>query len=180
MWSKTKWLLEQRLADCLKGRVSYNYAVYSTKNKRYRNCYTYMHVMCIHVDGQVWFATNPNYYYEKCIRVNQIMKNRPKEANYNEWQEKADYEEMISVIRDTGYVMTGNGGILCDEDAVKFVHDYLNVLSFEECINSENYFIRLLALLDKRLGKRRLKRIIDNIDNEPELFKKWIKLRDAE
>lgn len=136
-----------------------------------------MYVMYIHVDGQVWFATNPNYYYEKRIWELKILKNCPEEANYNEWEEKADYEGMISVIRDTGHVMTG---IRDDEDAMKFVHNFLNVLSFEECINSENYFIRLLALLDKRLGKRRLKRIIDNIDNEPGWLKKWIKLRDAE
>lgn len=44
----------------------------------------------------------------------------------------------------------------------------------------QHRFIRLLALLDKRLGKRRLKGIIDNTDNESEWFKKWIKLRDTE
>ena len=40
-----------------------------------------------------------------------------------------------------------------------------------------NYFIRLLAVLDARLGKRRVKALADNIDNEPEWFRKWIMLR---
>jgi hypothetical protein len=53
----------------------------------------------------------------------------------------------------------------------------LNVLSIEEAISHENYFIRLLAVLDTRLGKRRIKVLADNIDNEPEWFRKWILLR---
>ncbi|WP_298771772.1 hypothetical protein [uncultured Fibrobacter sp.] len=53
----------------------------------------------------------------------------------------------------------------------------MNELSFEESFTNENYFIRLLALLDKRLGKRRLKVLADGVDSEPEWFRKWIKLR---
>ena len=57
------------------------------------------------------------------------------------------------------------------------VHQYLNVLSIDESIAHGNYFIRLLAVLDARLGKRKIKELADNIDNEPEWFRKWILLR---
>ena len=47
MWSKTKWALEQRLADSLKNRVSFSFSVK-------RTFYSELHVMYIHVDGDVW------------------------------------------------------------------------------------------------------------------------------
>ena len=34
-----------------------------------------------------------------------------------------------------------------------------------------------LAVLDARLGKRRIKALADNIENEPEWLRKWIQLR---
>ena len=61
--------------------------------------------------------------------------------------------------------------------ALEYIHQYLNVLSIDEAIAHENYFIRLLAVLDARLGKRRIKTLADNIDDEPEWFRKWILLR---
>ncbi|MDE6425567.1 MAG: hypothetical protein K2K89_05470 [Ruminococcus sp.] len=54
--------------------------------------------------------------------------------------------------------------------------DLLTVLKtgyiIEECINHENYFYRILAVLDRRTGKRKIKALLDNIDNEPEWFRK--------
>ena len=44
------------------------------------------------------------------------------------------------------------------------------------CSNPK-YFIRLLAVLDARLGKRKVKALVDNINNEPEWIKRWILLR---
>lgn len=34
-----------------------------------------------------------------------------------------------------------------------------------------------LAVIDARLGKRRIKALADNIENEPEWLRKWIQLR---
>ena len=53
----------------------------------------------------------------------------------------------------------------------------MRVLSIDEAIAHDNYFIRLLAVLDARLGKRRIKALADSIANEPEWFRKWILLR---
>lgn len=60
---------------------------------------------------------------------------------------------------------------------MKWNYDYLNVLPYEECLQSDNYFIRLLALLDRRHGKHRFKKIVENIEQEPEWFRKWVRLR---
>ena len=147
MWSKTKQALESRLAEELKDRVKYNYAVFRRDGK----CRTTCQVLSILVDGESWFHTNQRFWDEK-------YKTRPE-------------PEDNDIIRETGLVENYWGGVM------EFVHQYLNVLSIEESISHENYFIRLLAVLDARLGKRKIKELVDNIDNEPEWFRKWILLR---
>ena len=82
-----------------------------------------------------------------------------------------NWEQKLESIRDDGIVSNIYGA------AMEFVHQFLNELSIDEAISHENYFIRLLAVLDARLGKRRIKVLTDNIGNEPEWFRKWILLR---
>ncbi len=143
MWSKTRQVLESRLAEPLKGRVRYQYDVY-------RNAVD-QQVMSILVDGEPWFCTNPLFWQEM----------------YKTYPHPKDEE----IIMNTGYVGNTSG------QAMEYIHQFLNVLSIDEAISHENYFIRLLAVLDARLGKRRIKALADNIDNEPEWFRKWILLR---
>ena len=147
MWSKTKQALESRLAEGLKGRVAYNYAVHRMDGK----CPTECQVLSILVDGESWFHTNQRFWIEK-------YKTRPE-------------PEDIDIIRETGLVENYWGGVM------EHVHQYLNVLSIEEAIAHENYFIRLLAVLDARLGKRKIRELAANVANEPEWFRKWILLR---
>ena len=152
MWSKTRQILKERLADSLKGRVDYHYDVYHTnKCKEKPEMYYEMHVMSIIIDGDAWFCTNPNYY------------------DFTYGSNKKTEEE---IIREMGLV--GNESRF---EAPKYIRQYLNELSIDEAFTHDNYFIRLLALLDGRIGKRRLRPLLDNIDNEPEWFRKWIRLR---
>ena len=150
MWSKTKQVLEGRLAEDLRGRVKYSYAVYRMDGK----CPTECQVLSILVDGEPWFHTDQRFWDVK-------SKTRPEPKDND-------------IIRETGLVENYWG------DVMKYVHQYLNVLSIEEAITHENYFIRLLAVLDARLGKRKIRELADNIDNEPEWFRKWILLRAGE
>lgn len=80
------------------------------------------------------------------------------------------------IIREYGFVPTSYAGGFLNA----YIHEYLNELSIEDAINNDKYFIRLLAVLDARLGKRKVKALMDNIENEPEWFRKWILLRNGE
>ena len=154
MWSKTRQVLESRLADDLKGRVCYHYDVYrGKKHPVKRDWYSEAHVISILVDGTPWFCTNQGFWIEKY----KCYKPEPKD---------------IDIIRETGKVPCEDGMY-----ALEYIHQFLNVLSIDEAIAHDNYFIRLLAVLDARLGKRRIKALADNIENEPEWFRKWILLR---
>lgn len=108
--------------------------------------------MYIIVDGHTLFCTDPRYWEEL-------------------YKTHYDKRSEMDVIRRTGYVGNSWG------EAMKYVHQFLNVLSIDEAIASDNYFIRLLAMLDARLGKRRIRKIAEHIENEPEWFRKWIGLR---
>ena len=158
MWSKTRQILESRLAEPLKGRVSYHYDVYRTKGcKEKRDWRSEMHVLSIIVDGEAWFCTNPQfyrqYYRDGAYRFGKISKNE--------------------IIRETGLVAGG----FWDTKVIGYIHEYLSELSIDQAIMHDNYFIRLHAVLDARLGKRKIKALVDNIENEPEWFRKWILLR---
>ena len=148
MWSKTKQVLESRLPEDLKGRVKYHYDVY-------RYAASECQAMSILVDGNVWFCTNPKMY----------------EVQYPVSWGGPGSLTTEEAIRRSGYVENSWG------EAMKYVHQFLNVLSIEEAIASDNYFIRMLALLDYRLGKRRIRKLAENINDEPEWFRKWIGLR---
>ena len=150
MWSKTKQVLESRLPEDLKGRVKYIYTVH-------RNGGTEIQTMSITVDDEVWFHTDPRFWDE-------LYHNTPDDVRYKDGTD-------LDIIKRTGYVDNSWGA------AMKHVHDFLNVLSIEESLNSDNYFIRMLALLDSRTGKRRIKKMAEHIKDEPEWFQKWILLR---
>lgn len=160
MWSKTRQVLESRLCDELKDRVKFHYDVYRTnRDKENRLWFTEMNVFSTLVDDEVWFSTNPQYYVE-LYRSDVLCV--CSQADKNE------------IIKKFGYVPASDDS---SDNVMFYVHRFLNELSFEESFTNENYFIRLLALLDKRLGKRRLKVLADGVDSEPEWFRKWIKLR---
>ncbi len=99
--------------------------------------------MSIFVDGECRFHTDQRFW----------------DVKYGSKPEPKDND----IIRETGLVEKYWG------DAVsEYIHQFLNVLSIEDAIVHDNYFIRLLAVLDARLGRRRNKALADNIDNEPE------------
>lgn len=49
--------------------------------------------------------------------------------------------------------------------------------SIEKSLSSENAIVRMLAILDRRVGKRRLISMKDKIENEPDWIKNFYRLR---
>lgn len=69
---------------------------------------------------------------------------------------------------------TGTVSVYITEDILQ---KYLNIYKIDKCLNHENYFFRVLAVLDRRTGRRKIKKLLENIDSEPEWFRKYIILR---
>ena len=68
-------------------------------------------------------------------------------------------------------------GMKCVDDCMRNISYYLTTADFDECLKADNYFLYVLALLDRRLGKRRLKEIVKRMEEEPEWLKRFIYLR---
>lgn len=162
MWSKTKKALMNRLADSLHGRVDFYMAGYEP----YRR---YESVFYISVDKKIWFASNAMAVAEVSVRRNQL--------ECEMWDDIDCWEEFHRISDKAEQQAIKETGDLDINQIMERVHLYLNCASIEQCLNGDDYFLYLLAILDRRLGKRRLKKIYENIENEPEWIQRFVRLR---
>ena len=163
MWSKTKEALMERMTYKLKNRVRYNFEVYTTKGYHSK-----MKVFYIYVDDNVWFASNPLSYSKQYEYIDKkVDRNLPRDeywkAHGNAWNDSINYSSEC--------------GIMNVDLTMFYIHEYLNEYNVKECLDSKNYILKMLAVLDRRIGKRTVKQLVDNISNETEWFRKFIILR---
>lgn len=135
-WSKLKFLIQDRFADSLKGRVNINSTAYG-------NC------SCGHawitLDKEIIanFCTRAHwnrkcYDYEKSQYINTDLTEEEKKRYRNQFVEYGDFSR---------------------QDLYKSCWAFIHNLTIEGALKSNNILIQSLALLDKRVGKRRLKKI---------------------
>ena len=166
MWSKTKQVLTERMADSLKKRVRYNFEVYTTNKCHW---WSETPVFYIYVDGERWFSTKLFYYLLK--EAEYLHENVDRSLPYHEYWEAHIRAGSAACAYASKY------GFMDVDSIMLCIHKYLNVYSARECLDSGNYILKLLAVLDRRIGKRTVKKLADNISNEPEWFRKFILLR---
>lgn len=153
MWSKTRQALLSKLAPSLQGRVNFIREEFTTKKLKY---WSTRPVFRVTVDRKTWFATG--YYDFWQFIPSRFLQKELVSCNkkFPNWCESSKRQG-------------GNIGF--------FIHEYLNCLSFEECLKPDGRFCNILAVLDYRLGKRRLRKMLDEIDSCPDFLYKWIMLR---
>lgn len=166
MWSKTKKALDDRLAASLKKRVRYGCEVYTTKKIRW--C-TDMPVFYIYVDGEMWLATNPMYVWDESCALSELIAQCP---------DSMDYWEKFYLKRSEARIMGFRKyGRISMEELMRHIHYYLNELNINEAFESEDYMYLILAVMDRRVGKRRIRTLVDKMEEYPEWMQKWIRLR---
>lgn len=166
MWSKTKKSLDDRLADSLKKRVRYGCEVYRTNRLKW---WTETPVFYIHVDGEMWFATNPMYYHDEWNTHWELMDQCADDMDY--------WEKFFLTYTEAKIMGFRKYGRIDMDELMKHIHYFLNKLSIDEALNGDDYMYLILAIMDRRVGKRRVKALADNIGGYPEWIQKWIKLR---
>ena len=67
-------------------------------------------------------------------------------------------------------------GTLCHHDFLEAVTTYLNT-DITTALNSDNYILRALAYMDRRVGKRTLIKIEDNVKALPDWVKQFYRIR---
>lgn len=133
-WSKLKQRVEECFADAVKGRVE-------VWNTRYRHAYEQ--------DGEAWISVDGRRLHS--ISTQGFLK--------DEWIAKGspDYRKGESSTRDRQEVVddlhaSGSMELWVANSAL---FDYLS-MSLEDALASDIALIRAIAILDRRLGKRRL------------------------
>lgn len=151
-WSKLKRNIESLFADSVKGRVG----LHST---RYRSMHDHDGRAWITLDGQE--IINMVHIWKWLHEVDKRSASLAGVADLRNWQKyKHKKGEAGKELENESFFMQSHlGGAM---------HEYQS-LSINNILASENHIIRALGMLDRRLGKRRLKDI--NIKSEHPLVK---------
>jgi hypothetical protein len=85
---------------------------------------------------------------------------------------------MCTLKRD--YYRTPVEGTYSQVEFIETVHNYFNS-SIEECLKTQNPLVKILVILDRRIGKRTLLNMKESIEKEERMVKYFYELRcDAE
>lgn len=130
-WSKLKKETESRFCDSMKDRVK----LYCTE---YRNAES----------GKSWITLDGKIIAKCCTRSFWAVEFTEEMGGDISTVDNGKHDKLL-----TDY------GEFRKEHISRACWDFLHKLSIEEALESENPLIQTLAILDKRLGKRRLRKI---------------------
>ncbi len=154
-WSKLRKELKDRLADNLKDRMDYHLTTY--KNSTGYN-------------GRAWVTWDGkeilNFSNQDTWNKHQSYSNKLAETHYLSHQPIEMSERNIENIMEKGEFSKYDFA----ENAFKFLN-----LNVQEALKSENPILMALAVVDKRVGKRKLNELL-NSECHP-MIKKLIELR---
>lgn len=154
MWSKTRKAMYERMAPTLKGRVKYDFEYcrpkYRTEPPANPKCH------CVFCSYNRFFKIVLDGTTEIMIANSDVYYKSESYPTEEEKRRKGLFE-----IRDVAYAM----------------HLYLNVWSIKKCLSWENPVVYLFALLDRRVGKRTIRKIYEQRKEKPEWVQRFICLR---
>ncbi len=153
-WSKIRKILEEDfLCDSLKGRVRYF-------NTRYRHAHDGTGRICILVDGVEKLSMPLETEYKISAEVN---KRKNDFKSLHDW-----YEEVTEEFKENGIFQPFDFG--------HAIETYF-LMGIEKSLLSEDYLVRLLTILDRRVGKRTLEKIKPTLNELPEWLRYFYLLR---
>lgn len=146
-WSKLKQLIESSFTDKLKGRVTIYSTIYRTTGAD--------------KDGRGWIVVDKKEVFSACTS---------KWTNEMYVSHRFDGMDLDDAIGELY-----NNGVMQQHEFYNALFEFIS-LPIDQALNSENVVIRALAMIDKRVGKRRLQKIKLKVE-EHALVKTLYKLR---
>lgn len=168
-WSGTRKILEQEMiCESLKGRIQYFLTHYHGAPDNYGR-------FCVRVDGEEMVFANP-YNEDRLFAYANKMQNERGIPN-REWDGKDFlYDKENREIEDDAAKIIMTEGNMDIWQVVDAIETYLNS-NIKDAIHSENEVVRMFAVLDRRIGRRTLKKIESQVDKQPEWLQFFYKLR---
>jgi len=158
-WSGMRKYLEQEmLAECLRGRIRYNCTSYVGMD----GCRIFEIYMDNKLMKQFSWETVNTYFIE-----NGYKKNLNPVGIREYWDEFWSLMDTVPMESRTEYT---------DEEFCDALEKYRNQ-SIKESLNSENPLVKMFAILDRRIGKRTIADIKDSLEKQPEWLQIFYRLR---
>lgn len=163
VWSKTKQQLESFLSPALVGRVEYRATGYRYLPDKSGHCY-------ISVDKKEVFNMNDKTTMIRWYQTEQEIKNEPNilipvskeeiELIRKDMGEKIPEERLLVIARsrkisDNAKEIIAAQSILSKSDFYSIANKFLTD-PIEESLESKDILLNIIALIDRRLGKKRL------------------------
>ena len=170
-WSKIRKILEQDLlCPVLRGRVQYFCTHYHKAPDQYGR-------VCLQVDGKEYAKANPYSYY---VNGYHILERRLKDAQSIPCREREGgrflhEEENAQVDEQVRRTAIWDGSFdICD--FTQALERYRSA-PISESLSSPEPLVRMLAVLDRRVGKRTLGRLKEQLPQQPQWLQFFYRLR---
>lgn len=147
-WKYLKNQLEERLCGELRGRITYFLTRYHAVHNSYGRA-------AIRLDG------------DEIAEFAWINMQLLEYAEHTLWESSAAEEEYQRLSREFA-----EKGLLCEWDFLRAAADFLQ-MPIEEALASENYLVKVFAVMDKRVGKRTLQRLAES--GEYKSYPEWVR-----
>ena len=151
-WSNLKKQMNDLLCDSLKDKISYFYTSYHDVHNAYGRA-------TINYEKKELVVFSWVEMYEQEYEISRLLR-EGKIVSYKELQN----EKWIP------------DGILCEKDFIQSLTIYLKT-DIVTSLQSDNYLLRVFAYMDRRVGKRILVKIKDEVDQLPEWVKRFYQIR---
>lgn len=161
-WSGMRKYLEQEMmAECLKGRVRYNCTTYVGMD----SCRIFEVFIDKELVKQFSLETVNTYFINNGLSAADAHRHPMTAMDY--WQGFWETFDRVSMNGRTEYT---------DVEFCEALEQYRS-RSIQNSISSDNPLVRMFAVLDRRIGKRTLEKITDLDDIFPEWLRVFYKLR---
>ena len=167
-WSGLKKQLESLLCDSLKDRISYFYTTYREVRKAYGRA-------SINYDKKELVSFSWDIGYQQWADEYKFLNDNNIDASHFPNAEDM-WQKQLEVQRNLAKEKWMPNGTLCETDFIYSASAYVNT-DIAEALRSENYLLRVLAYMDRRVGKRTLIKIRDEAEKMPEWAKRFYKIR---
>ena len=167
-WTGVRKRLEQDLlCEKLRGRVQYFLTRYHAAPDQYGR-------FAVRLDGKEIVFANPynERYVDRTAREvrAELGESRNWVTLYD--TDRPRYDELFRLV-DARCIDANTLEIYHVMDALR---SYLN-LPIREALSSENALVRMFAILDRRVGKRTLRRLADSVERQPEWVRPFYRAR---
>ena len=151
-WSNLKKHMNDLLCDSLKDKISYFYTSYHEVHNAYGRA-------TINYCKKEMVAFSWVEMYKQEQEVSQLYQ-EGKKVSYGELEKEKWMPECK----------------LCDADFINSMTIYLKT-DIATSLNSDNYLLRVFAYMDRRVGKRTLIKIKDDVEKLPDWVKQFYRIR---